>query len=192
MIGHLGTRVSALLDGQLSPADEERAWEHVHSCHQCRDAVEHEGWVKTRLATMQLAGAPAPSHLKGSLLVGAIVGWSELPEHADLVAESRRRHLGLTGIGGGAVGAAVMGVLALGASPANAPGAVVQPGELVRVVAEPRDHDRRRRGSLGRPRSAPGGRTEPGVASYTRAVGSSGPPGRPGSGRHPAAESHHP
>ena len=128
MIGHLGTRVSALLDGQLSPADEERAWEHVHSCHQCRDAVEHEGWVKTRLATMQLAGAPAPSHLKGSLLVGAIVGWSELPEHADLVAESRRRHLGLTGIGGGAVGAAVMGVLALGASPANAPGAVVQPG----------------------------------------------------------------
>ena len=54
VIGHLGARVSALLDGQLSPADEERAWDHVHSCHQCRDAVEREGWVKTRLATMQL------------------------------------------------------------------------------------------------------------------------------------------
>jgi hypothetical protein len=89
---------------------------------------------------MQLAGAPAPSHLKGSLLVrglvgepvggvvGDLVGWSELPDHPALVAASeRRRHLGMAGISGGAVGAAVMGVLALGASPANAPGAVVSP-----------------------------------------------------------------
>jgi hypothetical protein len=128
-MGHLGTRVSALLDGQLSPADEERAWEHVHSCHQCRDAVEREGWVKTRLATMQLASSSAaPSHLKGSLLFRGIVDWPDLPDHAVLVdAGSRRRHLGLAGIGSGAVGAAVMGVLALGASPANAPGAVVGP-----------------------------------------------------------------
>jgi hypothetical protein len=129
VIGHLGSRVSALLDGQMSPADEERAWEHVHSCHQCRDAVEREGWVKTRLATMQLAGAAAPSHLKGSLLVRGIVDWPELPDHPALaVAGARRRHLGMSGIGGGAVGAAVMGVLALGASPANAPGAVVRSG----------------------------------------------------------------
>jgi hypothetical protein len=127
VIGHLGSRVSALLDGQMSPADEERAWEHVHSCYQCRDAVEREGWVKTRLATMQLAGASTPSHLKGSLLVRGIVDWPELPDHPALVG-ARRRHLGLGGIGGGAVGAAVMGVLALGASPANAPGAVVRPG----------------------------------------------------------------
>jgi hypothetical protein len=128
VIGHLGTRVSALLDGQLSPADEERAWEHVHSCHQCRDAVEREGWVKTRLATMQLAGSTAPSHLKGSLLVRGVVGWPDLPDHPALAdASARRRHLGMTGIGSGAVGAAVMGVLALGAAPANAPGAVVSP-----------------------------------------------------------------
>ena len=129
MIGHLGNRTSALLDGQLSPADEERAWDHVHACHQCRDAVEREGWVKTRLATMQLAGAPAPSHLKCSLLVRAMVDWPDLPDHPALAgAGARRRHLGLGGIGGGAVGAAVMGVLALGAAPANAPGAVVRPG----------------------------------------------------------------
>jgi anti-sigma factor RsiW len=129
VIGHLGTRISALLDGQLSPSDEERAWDHVHSCYQCRDAVEREGWVKTRLATMQLAGAPAPSHLKGSLLVRGILDCADLPDHPALVASSaRRRHLGLSGIGGGAVGAAVMGVLALGAAPANAPGAVVRPG----------------------------------------------------------------
>lgn len=128
MIGHLGSRVSALLDGQLSTADEERAWEHVHACYQCRDAVEREGWVKTRLASMQLAGASAPSHLKGTLLVRGVVDWPELPEHpAYADTSARRRHLGLSGIGGGAVGAAVMGVLALGASPANAPGAVVRP-----------------------------------------------------------------
>jgi hypothetical protein len=130
MIGHLGTRVSALLDGQLSPADEERAWDHVHSCHQCRDAVEREGWVKTRLATMQVTGAAAPSHLKGSLLDRGIVDWPDLSEHPALADPgARRRHLGMAGIGSGAVGAAVMGVLALGASPANAPDAAVRPAQ---------------------------------------------------------------
>jgi hypothetical protein len=128
VIGHLGARVSALLDGQLSPADEERAWGHVHSCHQCRDAIEREGWVKTRLATMQLAGSGAPSHLMGSLLFAGVVGWSEPADHPALAQASvRRRHLGVTGISSGAVGAAVMGVLALGASPANAPGAGISP-----------------------------------------------------------------
>jgi hypothetical protein len=134
MIGHLGPRTSALLDGQLSPAEEERAWEHVHSCHHCRDQVEREGWVKTRLSTMQYAGSEAPSHLKGSLLVsGLLAQWHEsLPVDDDpfaLAGARSRRHLGMTGIGGGAVGAAVMGVLALGASPANAPGAVDRPVE---------------------------------------------------------------
>ena len=128
MIGHLGPRVSALLDGQLSSADEERAWEHVHACHLCRDAVEREGWVKTRLASMQFAGAAAPSHLKGSLLVrGLISDWSDDLD-GELVgggAMRSRRHLGVAGISSGAVGAAVMSVLALGASPANAPGAAV-------------------------------------------------------------------
>jgi hypothetical protein len=133
-IGHLGPRVSALLDGQLSAADEERAWDHVHSCHQCRDAVEREGWVKTRLASMQFAGSSAPSELKGSLLFAGLT--AEFPELRDAdsalleagVSRSRR-HLGMAGISSGAVGAAVMGVLALGASPANAPGAVERPAE---------------------------------------------------------------
>ncbi len=128
-MGHLGPRVSALLDGQMSAADEERAWDHVHSCHQCRDAVEREGWVKTRLATMQYAGSAAPSHLKGSLLFqGIAAGWDAHDDDADATAVARsRRHLGMAGISTGAVGAAVMGVLALGASPANAPGAIVRP-----------------------------------------------------------------
>jgi hypothetical protein len=150
VIGHLGTRVSALLDGQLSPVDEERAWEHVHACHLCRDEVEREGWVKTRLASMQFAGATAPSHLKGSLLVRGLVGeWSDEIDR-ELVgagAMRSRRHLGVAGISSGAVGAAVMSVLALGASPANAPGAVTGPSgasfgsSLTNVITSVVDRD---------------------------------------------------
>ncbi len=175
-MGHLGSRVSALLDGQMSPADEERAWDHVHTCYQCRDAVEREGWVKTRLATMQLAGAPTPSHLKGTLLVRGVVDSMDLSEHPAFAGVAgRRRHLGLGGIGGGAVGAAVMGVLALGASPANAPGAVVRPAgdtfgsslthTITSVILRDGPTTQDRAGQVGR--LASGSR----AASYTRALG---------------------
>ena len=119
--GHLGTLVSALLDGQLPVEDEERAWEHVHACHQCRDQVEREGWVKTRLAGLSFgSGADVPSHLRSSLLGASL---SLTPGEAFLVAdqESRVRRSGLVAIGSGAVGAAVVGVLALGAAPADLP-----------------------------------------------------------------------
>jgi predicted anti-sigma-YlaC factor YlaD len=117
VIGHLGTRVSALLDGQLSAEETERAWEHVHTCHSCRDLVEREGWVKTRLAGLSFDSGCAPAHLKGSLL-GMPPGDVILSLEAH---RSRRAGLGMAAIGGGAVGAAVMGVLALGAAPADAP-----------------------------------------------------------------------
>jgi len=115
VIGHLGTRVSALLDGQLSPEESDRAWAHVHLCHQCRDVVEREGWVKTRLAT--LGGAPAPSsHLVGSLL-GAPLHPAQPPP------EDPRRRPGRVVLGGSAA-VAVLGVVALGmvvGPDANAP-----------------------------------------------------------------------
>ncbi|MCW2765217.1 MAG: hypothetical protein JWO11_1176 [Nocardioides sp.] len=120
-MAHLGTRVSALLDGQMSPEETERAWAHVHACHTCRDRVEREGWVKTRLAGLQYGTAAAPDHLKGSLL-GADLGVPPGDVYLALHAGSRpRRNAGLIAVGGGAVGAAVMGVLALGAAPADAP-----------------------------------------------------------------------
>ncbi|MBZ5740112.1 zf-HC2 domain-containing protein [Nocardioides mangrovi] len=125
MIGHLGNRVSALLDGQMSAEESERAWAHVHTCHACRDLVEREGWVKTRLAGLAFQGPPpaAPAGLKGSLM-GACSGGSALTPGESYLAIShttpRRRSVGLA-VGGGAVGAAVMGVLALGAAPADAP-----------------------------------------------------------------------
>jgi hypothetical protein len=120
--GHLGTRVSALLDGQLSAEEEERAWDHVHLCHVCRDLVEREGWVKTRLAGLTW-GAPAevPDHLRS-----ALVGAPDLtPGEAYLVDASRdhrARRTGLVALGSGAAaGAAVVGVLALGSAPADLP-----------------------------------------------------------------------
>jgi hypothetical protein len=116
--GHLGSKVSDLLDGQLSPSEEDRAWSHVHSCHHCRDLVEREGWVKTRLAGLSLAGTPASDRLKDAL-VGAQAGLT--PGDALLALSTKPRRGSLVAIGGGAAGAAVLGVLALGAAPANAP-----------------------------------------------------------------------
>ena len=123
-MGHLGARVCALLDGQLPPDEAERAWAHVHACHACRDLVEREGWVKTRLAGLSLGPDSAPDHLKGSLLDPGQPAAGAFGSHGALATYDggARRHVGLVAIGGGAVGAAVVGVLALGYAPADNPG----------------------------------------------------------------------
>lgn len=134
-IGHLGPRVSALLDGRLSSEEEDRAWAHVHSCHACRDLVEREGWIKTRLAGLSpQQPVQPPPHLVGSLLglpprqpadpdrLGALGHGAGLDQGLGLgLPGPRRPALGLVALGGGAVGAAVLGVLALGTAPADAP-----------------------------------------------------------------------
>ena len=114
MIGHLGNRVSALLDGQLPPEETERAWAHVHVCHFCRDAVEREGWIKTRLAGLSAGPQGASEHLKGSLLCGtsAPVG---------PVDHDRPRRAAMVLLGGSAAGVAVLGVVALGLAGSSAP-----------------------------------------------------------------------
>ena len=113
---HLGSRVSALVDGRLGPEEEERCWSHVHTCHTCRDLVEHEGWVKTQLA--QLSHGPSrPSHDFKSALVGRC---SELSSDSGALAGAafptagQRSRRGLVAIGGSAAGACVVGVLVLG------------------------------------------------------------------------------
>ena len=122
-MGHLGSRTSALLDGQLSPADTERAWEHVHTCHACRDLVEREGWVKTRLAglSFEVAAPSTPAWLKGSLMGNLDSGAPGDVYLQPSTVDHRRRNAGMVAIGSGAVGAAVMGVLAFGVAPADAP-----------------------------------------------------------------------
>ncbi len=121
--GHLGPRVSALLDGQLSATEAERAWAHVHGCHLCRDQVEREGWIKTRLAGSSPEQG-APDTLKGALLgmpPGDVLRAFSGHREEQPVPSRVRRTAGLAAIGGGAAGAAVMGVLALGAAPADVP-----------------------------------------------------------------------
>jgi len=117
---HLGSRVSALLDGRLPPAEEERAWAHVHECHPCRDLVEREGWIKTRLAGLSFADrseCEAPDRLKNSLLAASGCGSAlTSPQFPTSGTSVRARHRTLVAISGGAAGAAVVGVLALGAA----------------------------------------------------------------------------
>jgi len=121
--GHLGDRTSALLDGQLSAEETERAWAHVQGCHACRDSVEREGWLKNRLAGLSYdpTAKAVPDGLKGTLLGAPADVFFGFHDTAYAESRSHRRAIGLAAIGGSAVGAAVMGVLAFGAAPASAP-----------------------------------------------------------------------
>ncbi len=111
---HLGSRVSALVDGCLPPDEEERCWSHVHACHTCRDLVEREGWVKTQLAQLSF-GPSQTSHDFKSSLVGrcSALGSASALEPAAFTTAHRTRR-GLVAIGGGAASACVVGVLVLG------------------------------------------------------------------------------
>ena len=142
--GHLGDRASALLDGQLGADETERAWAHVHGCHACRDQVEREGWLKRRLAglTYDPTAASTPDGLKGTLLGAPGDVFFPLGlEHREgggygHHAHSPRRALVLAALGGGALGAAVMGVVAFAAGPASAP-TTPQPAAVGSAVASP-------------------------------------------------------
>lgn len=107
---HLGTRVSALLDGQLAADEADCAWAHVAACTSCRESVQRETWIKQRMAGLS-ALTTAPTSLKGDLL---------RPEHCGERRE-HRRVVSLAAVGGGAVGAAMMGFIALSPAPAAAP-----------------------------------------------------------------------
>lgn len=123
--GHLGSKAAALVDGQLPPAVEERAWAHVHGCPGCRQLVEHEAWTKQRLGTLADAGcarqdAPVaypgvaaadgelrpPSSLLASLQ--AVDDWA-----APAYDEPRGRRVSLVAVGGGAIAASVLGLVAV-------------------------------------------------------------------------------
>jgi anti-sigma factor RsiW len=113
--GHIGSTASALVDGQLTPADEERAWKHVLGCPGCRRLVEREGWLKQRLAG--LAGPSsfaAPPGLMGSLY--DVDAWATVDE---IERRSTRRRTATALVGAGSVGLAVMAVMAVTSPPAG-------------------------------------------------------------------------
>jgi predicted anti-sigma-YlaC factor YlaD len=132
--GHLGSTVSALVDGQLDEESAERAWQHVQHCPPCRRLVEHETWVKRQLA--QIAETPraeTPSdRFLGALLDldPAAVAWAETQELEDRGRTRRRAGIALVGVG--SVSAAVLGLSTLGASPLDLKGPEHTPATSLR------------------------------------------------------------
>ena len=116
VMGHVGAKVSALIDGQLTQAESERLWAHVHGCDLCRAHVEREGWVKTRLACLGTGGPVAPNYLQSVLCHPTDFGPE--PEHPPL--DSKRRVAAFAVVGAGSMGVAMLGIFAL-AVPAQAP-----------------------------------------------------------------------
>jgi hypothetical protein len=107
--------VSDLLDGRLSPAEEERCWQHVHVCHTCRDLVEREAWLKNKLAGLGRREPCVSEDLKSALCAPSGLASSDMYSPV-LRAAARPRGRSLLMIGGGAASACVVGVLALGAA----------------------------------------------------------------------------
>jgi anti-sigma factor RsiW len=113
--GHIGSKVSALVDGQLPPAEEERAWSHVLTCPGCRRLVEHEGWTKRQLGTLcSTSSMDPPPQLLGSLY--AVDAWSTVDA---IEKRSRRRRTAVVLVGGGAVGACVLGLVTVAGGPTS-------------------------------------------------------------------------
>lgn len=132
--GHLGSSVSALVDGQLDDEDTERAWQHVLHCLPCRRLVEHEGWVKRQVSQIAVGPrADAPSdQLLGSLLDldPATLAWAE----TDAIEHSgrARRRAGIALVGAGSVSAAVFGLSTLSGAPMGIGGSSGAPATSIR------------------------------------------------------------
>lgn len=113
--GHIGSTASALVDGQLSPAEEERAWSHVLGCAACRRLVQRESWLKQRLAGLAATdGFAPPPGLLGSLY--DVDAWATVDE---IERRSTHRRGATALIGAGSVGVAVLAVVALTSPPAS-------------------------------------------------------------------------
>ena len=138
---HLGSRLSALVDGQLSPAESERALEHVAGCPRCTEEL-----AAARAARRALSAAahvePAPDLTARLLALSAQIPPSDedplrrppapadpwaparptLPQGAwrgDLRGGGVRRRLTVLLAGG--VGVAAVGLFVLGESPVVTP-----------------------------------------------------------------------
>ena len=146
-LGHIGHKVSALLDGQLSPVESERAWSHVHLCPPCRDLVEREGRLKQTLAQLgRPEHAAAPDSLKGALVSGIDAfdnsdGW---PDLSDLKAARRPAAAQVTGwsiLGVGTATVALVGLTGLGTplawiGPGQEPAGTTSPAANLTPVAK--------------------------------------------------------
>lgn len=116
--GHLGDRVSALVDGQLTAAEAERAWAHTMTCAGCRRLVEREGWLKSRLSSMS-GPTPESGPLPRAGLIGALYDVDAWATVDAIERRSRLRRTSIVAVGAGSVGAAVIGLVAFTGAPAG-------------------------------------------------------------------------
>ena len=118
--GHLGSSVSALLDGQLDPEATERAWQHVLQCPPVPPARGERGLGEAtagpdRRRRARGRAARRGSSARCSTSTPSTVAWAPAPE-VDRSARGRRR-AGIVLVGAGSVSAAVFGLTTLAGSP---------------------------------------------------------------------------
>jgi hypothetical protein len=86
-VTHLGDRVAALVDGQLTSEAVDRATVHLVSCRPCRDLVELERLTKARLTAL-VGPTPRPDFVNRLLAMGGPAG--PLPPRPGYVPGSPR------------------------------------------------------------------------------------------------------
>lgn len=99
---HLGSRLSAVVDGEVGHAERERVYAHLARCAGCRELVEAERAVKARLAGMaapetpeslllRLRGLPAPERGAGRASTPVVAARPETPRRQPRPADGRPR-----------------------------------------------------------------------------------------------------
>jgi len=110
-VSHLGERLTALVDGYLGPAEQERAMAHVRHCAACRAELQHEQWVRREVQS--LPGAePSAALLMALKDIGgdpsAVAIEQDAPATHWRLPPGRRAGLALAGAG--TVAAGVLGL----------------------------------------------------------------------------------
>ncbi len=90
-MSHLGDRLSALVDGELSAAERDRAHAHLASCEQCRAEAAELRALKRKLRGLT-AGAPAEAAMTRRLIAMTGPG-GPLPPRRPPPRATRRRYL---------------------------------------------------------------------------------------------------
>jgi anti-sigma factor RsiW len=93
-MSHLGDRLSALVDGELTGAELDRAHAHLAGCLECRAEAADLRTLKARLSGL-VAGAPAEAAMTSRLIARTGPGGPLPPRHRLLRrAPARRTALG--------------------------------------------------------------------------------------------------
>lgn len=122
-MSHVGDRLTALVDGRLGAAEQDKVMAHVRHCAQCRDALAREHWIQGQLK--QLPGAePSAALLLNLQDIGsdpsAAVPIDDVPRAQWWLPTRRRAVLAVAGAGTAA--ASLIGLAyVVGGAPAAEP-----------------------------------------------------------------------